>query len=242
MNRKTNSTLKVLTGVCVLVSLWLAQLTNAQVVKRYPYQSCFEVAAAMHKVPLDLLLAVAATESNWDADAVSKANAHGIMQIQWPGTARHLGVRRLGELYNPCLNISLGAQYLNELLHTFESDTQSALAAYNYGPTRISASKELPEGARRYAAKVLSKQSRIKKGLVPKALQPKSHQDLVIFDSRLRAHRLAARLNADIQGATVDVVKQAAGQRGYAVVLNVGQGGLTVQDHVMLRNMGWALP
>lgn len=228
--------------VCILVSISISQVALAKASQRYPYQSCFEVSAAMHKVPLDLLLAVAATESNWDADAVSKANAHGIMQIQWPGTAKHLGVKRLGELYNPCLNISLGAKYLNELLHAFDKDIQSALAAYNYGPTRISGSKTLPDGAKRYAAKVLSKQTRIKKGLVPKALQPKSHQSLVVFDSRVRADRLAAHLNADIQGATVDVVKTRKPTRGYAVVLNVGNAGLTVQDHVMLRNMGWALP
>jgi hypothetical protein len=232
----------VVIGVCILVSTSIPQLALAKASQRYPYQSCFEVAAAMHKVPLDLLLAVAATESNWDADAISKANAHGIMQIQWPGTAKHLGVKRLGELYNPCLNISLGAKYLNELLHTFNKDTQSALAAYNYGPTRISASTTLPNGAKRYAAKVLSQQSRIKKGLVPQALQPKSHQNLVVFDSRIRADSLAAHLNADIQGATVDVVKTRTPSRGYAVVLNVGNAGLTVRDHVMLRNMGWALP
>lgn len=77
---------------------------------------------------------------------------------------------------------------------------------------------------------------------MPKALQPKSHQNLVVFDSRVRADRLAAHLNADIQGATVDVVKTSTPNRGYAVVLNVGNAGLTVQDHVMLRNMGWALP
>lgn len=235
-------TRQTITGMCLFAILALPQFSLAKASQRYPYQSCFEVSAAMHKVPLELLLAVAATESNWDADAVSTANAHGIMQIQWPGTAKHLGVKRLGELYNPCLNISLGAKYLNELLHTYNKDTQTALAAYNYGPTRISGSATLPDGAKRYAAKVLSKQSRIKKGLVPEALQPKSHQNLVVFDSRMRADRLAAHLNADIQGATVDVVKTQRPNRGYAVVLNVGNAGLTVQDHVMLRNMGWALP
>ena len=97
--------------VCAAVALLLlSHVAEALPSKRYPYQGCFEVAAQMHAVPLELLLAVAATESNWQADARSDANAHGIMQIQWPGTARHLGVKRVAELYNPCLNISLGAQ------------------------------------------------------------------------------------------------------------------------------------
>ena len=102
----------------------------------YPFESCFRIASQMHHVPLDLLLAVAATESNWDPTARSHANAHGVMQIQWPGTARHLGVRRVSELYNPCLNIELGARYLRELLDSNDGDVARALASYNYGPTR----------------------------------------------------------------------------------------------------------
>ena len=121
---------------------------------KYPYQSCFEVASTLHEVPLDVLLAVAATESAWNPDARSAANAHGIMQIQWPGTARHLGVTRLSELYNPCLNIELGARYLRELLDANGGDLERALAAYNYGPTRIAAAEELPSGARRYVSAV----------------------------------------------------------------------------------------
>jgi hypothetical protein len=228
--------------MCLLASNVFIPTSQAEKHQSYPYQSCFEVAASLHSVSLDLLLAVAATESNWDPDAISKANAHGIMQIQWPGTARHLGVKRLGELYNPCLSISLGAKYLQELLQTFNNNTRTALAAYNYGPSRIQASNTLPDGAQRYATKVLDKQKSIQAGLVPKALQPETAQQLVIFDSRLRADRLAAHLRKGMQGATVDVVKADRPQRGFAVMLNVGKAGLTVSDHVMLRNMGWTLP
>ena len=91
----------------VVLSLLTYMACAGTMPKRYPYQGCFEIASTMHNVPLDLLLAVAATESNWNPDAHSNKNAHGIMQIQWPGTARHLGARRVSELYNPCLNIEL---------------------------------------------------------------------------------------------------------------------------------------
>ena len=74
--------------------------------KTYPYQRCFEIAADMHNLPLDLVLAVAATESNWDPDARSHANAHGIMQIQWPGTAKDLGVQRVSELYKDVIRLT----------------------------------------------------------------------------------------------------------------------------------------
>lgn len=128
----------------------------------YPFQSCFETASALHDVPLDLMLAVAATESNWDPNARSHANAHGIMQIQWPGTARHLGVERLAELYEPCLNIELGGRYLRELLDRHDGDTTWALASYNYGPTRIATSPTLPKGALRYVATVKAHRATIR--------------------------------------------------------------------------------
>lgn len=206
----------------------------------YPYQSCFEVASALHDVPLDLLLAVAATESNWDAAARSEANAHGVMQIQWPGTARHLGVKRVGELYNPCLNISLGARYLAELTGDFSGNVERALAAYNYGPTRIKASATLPNGAKAYAATVIKHQQRIAKGFIPTALQPQSRRTLVTFDSKTRARRLAKQLGADIEGATISVERVKRRGSGFAVILAVGNSGLTVRDHVTLANLGWS--
>ena len=221
-------------------SLLTGPLAWSDAPQRYPYQSCFEVAAQMHTVPLDLLLAVAATESNWDADARSHANAHGIMQIQWPGTAKHLGVKRVAELYNPCLNISLGAQYLSELLADFDGGYEQALAAYNYGPTRIKNSDTLPPGAQRYAERVLQHQRRINAGLIPKGLKPQSQRTLVTFNSRSRAKRLSTKLARMLDGATVRVDERQHTPR-YAVVLEVGKGGLTSSDHVMLSNMGWSL-
>ena len=223
--------------VCCLTLLCLSAAGHGAV--RYPYQSCFETASRLHDVPLDLLLAVAATESNWDADARSKANAHGIMQIQWPGTARHLGVRRVAELYNPCLNISLGAQYLAELTGSF-GEERRALAAYNYGPTRIRQSQTLPDGAQRYVATVARHRKRINGGAVPETLQRATRTELVTFDSRGRARRLAATLTDKLDGATVSV-ERARLAGGYTVVLGVGTGGLSLRDKVTLQTMGWTL-
>ncbi len=227
---------RVIMCVCLLIPLF-AHSANGQ---RYPYQGCFEIASNTHNVPLELLLAVAATESNWDASARSHANAHGIMQIQWPGTARHLGVKRVGELYNPCLNIALGAQYLKELLTNFSSE-EKALAAYNYGPTRINAAKQLPQGAKAYAAKVMKHRENISAGLIPAALEPQSRRALVTFDSKRRAEILAEKLGERIEGATISVERKTRPARAYAVILEVGKAGLTVRDHVTLTSMGWKL-
>lgn len=204
--------------------------------KPYPYQSCFEVASRMHDVPVDLLLAVAATESAWDPDARSHANAHGIMQIQWPGTARHLGVKRVAELYNPCLNIELGTRYLRELLDASNGDVERALAAYNYGPGRISRSPELPEGALAYASKVSGHQTRINAGndaAGEKLLLARG----VVFESSTRATRFAQSLNGRIQGARFETVRESNGE--HRVQMRVTDSGLTSTDVVTLEALGW---
>lgn len=115
---------------------------------KFPHGSCFKAAALTHKLPESLLLAVARGESDFNATARSRANAHGVMQIQWPGTAKHLGIHRLSDLYDPCTNIDAGASYLKELLGRYDDNLHLALAAYNYGPGRISkTSDSIPNGA-----------------------------------------------------------------------------------------------
>ena len=120
---------------------------------RFPHASCFKAAASAHDVPETLLLAVARGESDFDPTARSKANAHGVMQIQWPATANDLGIYRLSELYDPCTNIDAGTRYLKQLLTRFDGDLHLALAAYNYGPGRIAANESIiPSGASWYSA------------------------------------------------------------------------------------------
>lgn len=119
----------------------------------FPHARCFRIAAHTYDLPETLLLAVARGESDFDADARSRANAHGVMQIQWPGTAKHLGIYRLSNLYDPCTNIDAGARYLRELLGRYDGDLHLALAAYNYGPGRIApGATRIPSGAAWYSA------------------------------------------------------------------------------------------
>jgi len=109
-----------------------------------------------YRLPYVLLLAVARGESDFDEMARSRANAHGIMQILWPVTANHLGIFRLSELYEPCVNIDAGARYLKEMLERYDDDIHLALAAYNYGPDRISRNgQNIPDGASWYSGYIL---------------------------------------------------------------------------------------
>lgn len=224
-------------GFWVMGWLLAAAVLQAKV-PAYPYQGCFQVASRMHQVPLDLLLAVAATESNWDPAARSDANAHGIMQIQWPGTARHLGVGRVSELYNPCLNIELGARYLRELLNSNDGDVQRALASYNYGPTRIAKSPVLPAGAKAYAEKVQGHQARIIER--EEAGQPDAgarYRTEMHFHNGLRARRYAKSLSARVESADFVAGRRADGT--YAVRMSVGADGLSMGDRRLLQQVGW---
>jgi hypothetical protein len=119
---------------------------------RFPHASCFRAAALAYDLPETLLMAVARGESDFEPTARSKANAHGVMQILWPGTANHLGIYRLSDLYDPCTNIDAGARYLTELLGRFDGNLHLSLAAYNYGPERIAANTQnIPSGASWYS-------------------------------------------------------------------------------------------
>ena len=130
------------------------QASNAHAEPAYvfPHSRCFSSAAAAHDLPLTLLLAVARGESDFEATARSRANAHGVMQILWPVTAHHLGIHRLSQLYDPCTNIEAGARYLRELVERYEGNLHLALAAYNYGPGRIPVNAvDIPDGAEWYS-------------------------------------------------------------------------------------------
>lgn len=118
----------------------------------FPHATCFKAAAIQYDLPETLLLAVARGESDFEPTARSRANAHGVMQILWPDTARHLGIHRLSELYDPCTNIDAGARYLKELLARYDGNLHLALAAYNYGPGRIAEDGyAIPSGAEWYS-------------------------------------------------------------------------------------------
>jgi soluble lytic murein transglycosylase-like protein len=224
----------LLGAVCLLLTPWAEAARKGST---YPYQSCFEIASHLHDVPLDVLLAMAATESAWNPDARSHANAHGIMQIQWPGTARHLGITRVSELYNPCLNIELGARYLRELLDRNGGDLPRALAAYNYGPSRIEGLKVLPSGASRYVDLVGGHRDRIRTTAAEGIRRAEQAHDAVMrFDHVARARRYAETLNARIGSAEFSWSEM---DDGFGVTMQVKPEGLSFHDVTLLETLGW---
>jgi len=88
-----------------------------------------------------LIIGLIQVESSGRLDAVSHVGAMGLMQLR-PATAaqaaKERGIEFGGKesLFDPVLNIQLGVHYLAGMIERF-GDIDTALAAYNFGPTRI---------------------------------------------------------------------------------------------------------
>jgi soluble lytic murein transglycosylase-like protein len=96
--------------------------------------------APEYKLAPQLVLAVMATESNFDPLAVSPKNAQGLMQLM-PGTASRFKVRQIED---PVQNIRGGMAYLRWLLAYFEGDVSLVLAAYNAGERAVERYRGVP--------------------------------------------------------------------------------------------------
>ncbi|OFX22437.1 MAG: lytic transglycosylase [Anaeromyxobacter sp. RBG_16_69_14] len=97
------------------------------------YDDHIRAAAERYGLPVPLLKAVMAVESNFDPAAVSGKGATGLMQLM-PGTARDMYVL---DVYDPGQNIEGGARYLRHLHDQFDNDLVKVLAAYNAGPAAV---------------------------------------------------------------------------------------------------------
>ena len=102
-----------------------------------------------------LVLAVMATESNFDPWAVSPKNAQGLMQLI-PDTATRFKVR---QIQDPTQNIRGGMAYLRWLLAYFEGDLSLVLAAYNAGERAVERYQGVPPYAetRNYVQRILAR-------------------------------------------------------------------------------------
>ncbi len=174
------------------------------------------------------------------------------MQIQWPGTAKHLGVGRVSQLYKPCTNINLGAQYLRELLDRYDDDERRALAAYNYGPGRIGTSGPIPRGADKYVATVRQHRESLL-SMASETGQPNKSdavntansltasvtERVATFSSGSRARRYAKLLRRRVPRGTFSVSKAHSGS--YELWLTDGFENLNSDDRILLTSLGWRL-
>ena len=213
---------------------------------RFPHSTCFKTAALQYDLPETLLLAVARGESDFEPTARSRANAHGVMQILWPGTARHLGIYRLSELYDPCTNIDAGARYLKELLGKYEGNLHLALAAYNYGPGRIPKDGErIPSGAEWYSGYIFRHLNYVLGNGAPRRTVPDTlysdvgQSTLLTFGEPYRAEAFIQRLETKAPGLSLDWFRRGTGE--FEVVMTYADREEFEASARQLRNAGYRL-
>ncbi len=101
------------------VSQRTIKLYNKQIVK----------VAKKYGIEPALVHAVILAESQYNADAISRRGAIGLMQLM-PATAERY---KVADSFDANQNIRGGAQYLRDLIKLFDGDLELAVAAYNAG-------------------------------------------------------------------------------------------------------------
>ena len=179
-------------------------------------------AAKTHKIDYELLQALIATESGFDAAAVSPKGAIGLMQVM-PDTARRFGVetdKKMAieqKLADPKINVKTGSRYLRLLLNMFPGRLDLALASYNAGEGAVQrAGNQIPnyKETQNYVKTVMGLYFGLKPPVVqaqPAAVEPR-------FPTRIRMEMLGG---AARRGNMLLPTAPAAAESGD---LNSGQG------------------
>jgi soluble lytic murein transglycosylase-like protein len=97
------------------------------------YDEVIEEVSRAYGLETALLHAVISVESRYNAKAVSRKGAIGLMQLM-PQTAKRYGV---SDAFDPRQNLEGGARYLRDLLGMFNNNVSLALAAYNAGEQAV---------------------------------------------------------------------------------------------------------
>jgi soluble lytic murein transglycosylase len=107
-----------------------------------PYAAAVAAASRLSSLPQPWILAVMRQESLFRRDALSHADARGVMQMLLPTAAAvakrwHLPPPTAAQLFDPNIAIPLGAAHIRDLLDGCDGQLALALAAYNAGHAAV---------------------------------------------------------------------------------------------------------
>ncbi len=108
----------------------------------FPMKYADEVSVACKRFDVNeaIVFSVINIESHFNANALSKKGAVGLMQVlpsTAEGLAKEIGLDEF-DLTNPKDNILIGTYYVKQLSKKFEN-VETALCAYNAGPANVNA-------------------------------------------------------------------------------------------------------
>lgn len=119
---------------------FLGRKHEAMSLDRDGAEALVKEAAERHRMDPALIRAVIETESHWNAGAVSRKGAVGLMQLV-PSTAQRFGVK---DMFSPKQNVDAGVRYLKALLERYNGNLDLALAAYNAGEGAVDRARGIP--------------------------------------------------------------------------------------------------
>lgn len=99
-------------------------------------ETCWDSAARLHHVNVEVLVAIAQVESSFRASAINRNRNGsadiGIMQINssWLPTLKRYGISR-ADLFDPCVNVHVGAWILGKNFRHYGQTSWRAVGAYN---------------------------------------------------------------------------------------------------------------
>lgn len=125
------SALIVVGMLCVISTGWAQSGRPPARIEAEYYVTAY---ARHYRVPVALVRAIVARESNWQPCLISKKGAVGLMQLM-PATAKRLGVT---DRCNLDQNIYGGVRYLAWLMQRFNNDLRLVAGAYYVGEDTIS--------------------------------------------------------------------------------------------------------
>jgi Rod binding domain-containing protein len=114
--------------------------SNQSINRLDKYEDIIQQASDTYGVDKNIIKSVILAESSAKENAVSTANAKGLMQII-DSTAKYLGINNV---WDPKENIMGGAKYLSELLRKYNGNLKFALAGYNAGPGNVDKYNGIP--------------------------------------------------------------------------------------------------
>ena len=108
------------------------------------------------------LMAVIQNESSFNPRMKGSAGEIGLMQIkpdtaQWIAKANKLEYKNAQSLYNPEINIRIGAAFMNKLRTQFSADSALYLSAYNAGAKKVRMMVSGKNAPRIYATAVMKR-------------------------------------------------------------------------------------
>ncbi len=109
----------------------------------YPlkYKSHIEYCSQKYEIDKYLIMGIISAESNFDSNAQSNKDAHGLMQLKdetavWCVEHFEMDIQK-NDIRTPKSNIEIGCVYMNYLTQLFDGDVLTAIAAYNAGPGNV---------------------------------------------------------------------------------------------------------